>query len=184
MSKVQNGKPRWALGPTCTLSPEPFELCSCLVTDFTWKPGCDFKTQQKVNVDCADGEVRAWSRSAGTEGDRCTQSGGQLAGTSSWSGNGFTSSCGHFPGGESVRSSPALVFEDTGSCWFRSKALFFQLNVGAPGRWALLPSYWACGVDCGQTLTLGDTPWTNDNGNEKMSWYSSDLGLVLPPRQS
>lgn len=78
---VQNGRPHRTLDPTCTLSPEPFELCSCLLTGFTWKPGCDFRTQQGVNVDCPDGEVRAWSHSGRNRVQACAG----RAGASGWS---------------------------------------------------------------------------------------------------
>lgn len=40
--------------------------------------------------------------------------------------------------------------EDKGLGLFGSMALFFQLNVGAPGGWAHLPSHWASGVVVGE----------------------------------
>lgn len=60
--------PAWG-GPARTLSPQAFGLCSWLglVTGCTWKPGCDFKTQQGVDGG-PGGEVGARSSAAGTQG--------------------------------------------------------------------------------------------------------------------
>lgn len=93
--------PAWG-GPARTLSPQAFGLCSWLglVTGCTWKPGCDFKTQQGVDGG-PGGEVGARSSAAGTQGTaarsmarplakrgarlcRPAQSGGQRAAAGQW----------------------------------------------------------------------------------------------------